>query len=133
MAGGHTGRDTRPAANERPAAMTETTPPESGPESGPSGTVLTLQNPIQREGGPITQLTLRKPKAGELRGLNIQSLMVGDVTAVISLLPRIASPIITAHEASQLEAEDIAEAAGTIMLFFMTSSQKMMVEQAMGG
>lgn len=107
--------------------------PVETPTPSPSATVLTLQHPIQREGGAITQLTLRKPKAGELRSLNIQSLMVGDVSAVMTLLPRISSPIITAHEAAQLEAEDIAEAAGSIMLFFMTSSQKTMVEQAMGG
>lgn len=102
-------------------------------QPAPTATVLTLQHPIQREGGPIAALTLRKPKAGQLRGLNIQSLMVGDVTSVMTLLPRIASPIITPHEAAQLEAEDIAEAAGTIMLFFMTSAQKTVVEEAMGG
>lgn len=105
---------------------TETAPP------APTTAPLHLSHPIQREGGPISLLTLRKPKAGELRGLNIQSLMVGDVTSVITLLPRIAVPIITPHEASQLEAEDIAEAAGTIMLFFMTSAQKNLVEEAMG-
>ena len=109
--------------------MTE--PLKPAPDPAPV-TTLVLQNPIQREGGPISLLTLRKPKAGELRGLNIQSLMVGDVTSVLALLPRIASPIITAHEASQLEAEDIAEAAGIIMLFFMTSAQKNLVEEAMG-
>lgn len=110
--------------------MTEPTI-ESAPPAAAWATLI-LQHPIQREGGPITSLALRKPKAGELRGLNIQNLMVGDVTAVITLLPRIAVPIITAHEASQLEAEDIAEAAGTIMLFFMSSGQKAMVEEAMG-
>lgn len=98
----------------------------------PVTALLTLQNPIVREGGPITVLTLRKPKASELRGLNIQSLMVGDVTSVITLLPRISMPIITAHEAAQLEAEDIAEAAGTIHLFFVTSAQKTLIEEAMG-
>lgn len=108
-----------------------TNPIEAAPPPG-STAQLVLQHPIQREGGAVSSLTLRKPKAGELRGLNIQSLMVGDVTAVITLLPRIAVPIITAHEASQLEAEDIAEAAGTIMLFFMSSGQKAMVEEAMG-
>lgn len=93
---------------------------------------LALENPIQREGGPISMLSLRKPKAGELRGLNIQSIMAGDVASVITLLPRIATPIITAHEASQLEAEDIAEAAGTISLFFMSKAQKALVDEALG-
>ncbi|WP_298165384.1 phage tail assembly protein [Novosphingobium sp.] len=108
------------------------TEPTTAPPASPATATLHLQYPIQREGGAITQLTLRKPKGGELRGLNIQSLMVGDVSSVIALLPRISMPIITAHEAAQLEAEDIAEAAGTIHLFFVTSAQKTLIEEAMG-
>ncbi len=109
------------------------TEPAETAQPAPTATVLTLQHPIQREGGPIAALTLRKPKAGELRGLNINNIMAGDVTTIMTLLPRISSPIITAHEAAQLEAEDIAEAAGTILLFFVTSAQKMVIEEAMGG
>lgn len=99
----------------------------------PVTATLTLQHPIQREGGEVGELVLRKPKASELRGLTIQSLMVGDVSAVITLLPRISAPIINAHEAGALEAEDIAEAAGTIMGFFMTTAQKAAIAQALGG
>ena len=109
-----------------------TTSAETAPPL-PGTAIVELESPIQREGGPITALTLRKPKAGELRGLNIQSLMVGDITSVITLLPRIASPIITAHEAAQLEAEDIAEVAGAVHLFFVSSKQQAVIKEMMGG
>lgn len=107
--------------------------PPSNAAPSPAREVIKLQHPIQREGGAIPTLELRKPKAGELRGLNIQSLMVGDVNTVITLLPRIAMPIITAHEAAQLEAEDLSEVAGAIMLFFMSSGNKAVVQDMMGG
>lgn len=107
-------------------------PTEAAPPPISTATLI-LQHPIQREGGSITELTLRKPKGGELRGLNIQSLMVGDVSSIIALLPRISVPIITAHEAAQLEAEDFAEAAGIIHLFFVSSAQKMVIREMMGG
>lgn len=110
--------------------MTE--PVETAPLPSFSTYTVALEYPIQREGGAITTLTLRKPKAGELRGLNIQSIMAGDVASVITLLPRISTPIITAHEASQLEAEDIAEVAGSISLFFMSKAQKTIVDEALG-
>lgn len=111
--------------------MTDPATPPPAP-AAPVTVEVALNYPIVREGGPISALTLRKPRSGELRGLNIQSLMVGDVTAVITLLPRIASPIIAPHEAALLEAEDIAEIAGTIMGFFMTAAQKAAVREAIG-
>ncbi|WP_408586574.1 phage tail assembly protein [Novosphingobium sp.] len=114
--------------------MSETAP--AAPTSkAPVAETVVLLCPIERgEGAPsVDVLTLRKPKAGDLRGLNIQSLMVGDVASTIAILPRICSPYITAHEAAQLEAEDIAEVAGTIMGFFMTSAQKTAIRQALGG
>ncbi|WP_225206253.1 phage tail assembly protein [Novosphingobium huizhouense] len=111
--------------------MSDTT---AAPVAATTTETVTLNAPIERQEGPaVAALSLRKPKAGDLRGLNIQSLMTGDVASVITLLPRIAQPYITAHEAAALEAEDIAEVAGTIMGFFMTASQKAAIRQALGG
>ena len=109
-------------------------PAPTAPAGATHAETITLNTPITRqEGAAIEALTLRKPKAGDLRGLNIQSLMTGDVASVITLLPRIASPFIAQQEAAQLDAEDIAEVAGTIMGFFMTASQKAAIRQALGG
>lgn len=110
-----------------------TTPDPAAPAPASAKTAqLVLENPIPREGGDLSAISLRKPAAGELRGLNATALMQGDITAVITLLPRISDPFITESEAAALEAEDIMEAAGLIVGFFMTRAQRMMVEQMTG-
>jgi hypothetical protein len=99
----------------------------------PNPGTIQLVEPIPRAGGDITALTLRKPCAGDLRNLNMTDLMNGGVSAVITLLPRITTPTIAAHEAERLSAEDTAEIAGTIVGFFMSPAQKDMVRKLTGG
>ncbi|KFA28137.1 tail protein, partial [Xanthomonas vasicola pv. vasculorum NCPPB 1326] len=43
----------------------------------------------------ITQINVRKPGAGELRGLKLTDVLQLDVTALATLLPRISSPTLT--------------------------------------
>lgn len=90
---------------------------------------VTLESGFQRGEETITQVRLRKPKAGELRGLNLQDLFGGDVNAVIAVLPRISDPIMTAQDAENLEAEDLIECAGTIRTFFMNKMVKQQLER----
>ena len=89
---------------------------------------VNLESGFQRGEETITQIRLRKPKAGELRGLNLQELFGGDVNAVIAVLPRISDPIMTAHDAENLEAEDLIECAGTIRTFFMNKIIKQQLD-----
>lgn len=93
---------------------------------------VNLVEPILRDSGPIETLALRKPKAGELRGLNIKDLMTGDISAVIIVLPRISIPFITDAEAANMSTEDIAEIGGTIQGFFITQEQKAMFARMTG-
>lgn len=79
----------------------------------------------------ITKVRLRKPKGGELRGLNLQDLMRADVNAIITILPRISDPIMTVADAEGLDADDIAEAGGVITGFFFNSAQRKMIEEMM--
>lgn len=101
------------------------------PETDKTATV-TLATPILRESGPIDQLTLRKPKAGELRGLSLQALMQSDINALITVLPRISTPFVAEHEAANLEADDLAEIGGAILGFFMSPAQKAQIQQLTG-
>lgn len=91
-----------------------------------------LVEPIERQDSRIERLTLRKPKAGEMRGIKLSDLLASDVGAVLTLLPRITDPFITDAEAAQLGSEDIAEIAGTIFGFFMTPLQKALVAEMTG-
>lgn len=87
-----------------------------------------LSTPIIRGETRIEALTLRKPKAGELRGLNLQDVLLSDVAALLKLIPRVSDPPITAAEADDLDAEDLAELGGTLRGFFMTKAEKTAVE-----
>lgn len=89
---------------------------------------VTLAEPIVRGKTTIETLTLRKPRAGELRGLNMQDVLTSDVTATLKLIPRISDPPLTQPEADALEADDFAEIAGAIRGFFMTTGEHQLLE-----
>lgn len=101
-------------------------------EAAPAPDAITLEQPIKREAGDVTRITLRKPLAGELRGIKVGDLINGDVSSVLAVLPRIASPFITEQEAAQLDPADLAEIAGRITGFFLTSAQKTLIAQMTG-
>jgi hypothetical protein len=92
---------------------------------------LHLTTPIMRGETAIKELKLRKPKAGELRGLSMQELMNARMSAVLDILPRITMPPIEQHEADNLEVEDAANASGIIIGFFMTSGMRHQIEKAL--
>lgn len=89
---------------------------------------VTLENPIVRGDTKIKELTLRKPRGGELRGLQLQDIIQTDVTAILKVIPRISNPPLTQDEADGLEAEDLTEITGAIRGFFMTAGEKQLIE-----
>jgi hypothetical protein len=101
------------------------------PAAAPKMESLRLTTAIQRGEQSITELALRKPKAGELRGLSMQELMNARISAVLDILPRITTPPITQQEADNMEVEDVANASGIIIGFFMTALQKHQIERAL--
>ncbi|WP_337846874.1 phage tail assembly protein [Sphingomonas sp.] len=105
-----------------------TDPTETPPQDATRFTSVTLSNPIVRGTTRIETLTLRKPKAGELRGLTLQDVIGTDITALLRLIPRISTPPLTQDEADNLEAEDLTEIGGSIRGFFMTSAERQLVE-----
>lgn len=79
---------------------------------------LVLEQPIQRgEKNSITEITLRKPAAGELRGLKLADLINGDVNATIRLVPRISQPSLTEQEVAALDVADLLGCADAIAGF----------------
>jgi hypothetical protein len=70
---------------------------------------VTLDTPIQRGETKITEVTLRKPSAGELRGTSLQALITFDVDALCKVLPRITSPILTDAEISRMDPADLIQ------------------------
>lgn len=95
----------------------------------PASGTANLEDGIKRGEQTIKTLDIRKPGAGELRGLALQDLMRADVGAIITLLPRISNPTITTQEAEQMTPVDFAECAGVIASFFLNSAQRKMLAE----
>jgi len=81
-------------------------------------TSLTLDDPIQRGEQRIEALTLRKPSAGELRGISLVDLAQLDVSALHKVLPRITTPTLTEADVSRLSLADFLALGTEIAGFF---------------
>lgn len=103
--------------------MTEPSAPDA-PSGAKTSDPITLTTPIVRGETSISELVLRKPRAGELRGLSLRDLMGSDIAATIRLIPRISMPPITEAEAENLETEDLASCGAVIFDFFLNADQR---------
>ncbi|MCV6588322.1 MAG: phage tail assembly protein [Marinobacterium sp.] len=83
-----------------------------------------LDTPLQRGDTRIEEVNLRKPKSGELRGLNLSEIITMDVNSLQKLLPRITLPSLTEHEISELDPADLMELATETASFFMRKAIK---------
>jgi len=88
----------------------------------PTTETITLDTPIQRGDQEVTTVALRKPMAGELRGVNLMAVMQMDVTAAITLLPRITSPALTTQEVERMDPADLLQLTSTVTSFLLPKS-----------
>lgn len=88
--------------------------------AAPAGTPLDF--PIQRGAQAITHVQLRKPMAGELRGIKLTELLQMDVGALQAVLPRISAPTLTPAEVAGLDPADLTELGTQVVGFFMRKS-----------
>ncbi len=86
--------------------------------------VITLEVPIQRGQQTITEITLRKPSAGELRGLSLVNLLQMEVTALTTVLPRITTPAITSEDINRLDLADLMQLGSEVASFLVPKSAK---------
>jgi hypothetical protein len=70
---------------------------------------ITLDSPIKRGEQTITEITLRKPAAGELRGTSLNALVNLDVDALGKVLPRISSPTLTEFDVREMDPADLVQ------------------------
>lgn len=104
---------------------------EDAAATGPTmPNTIVLDTPLQRGTTSITEITLRKPNAGELRGLSLQRLHQADADEILKLLPRITSPSLTPPECAQLDPADLSEAGGHIISFLLKKSVRDAVLQS---
>lgn len=79
---------------------------------------VTLTSPITRGELEITELTIRKPKTGALRGLALTDVIKMETDAMLKLVPRVTTPAITEHEVAGLDLADYVSVATAVIGFF---------------
>ena len=85
---------------------------------------VTLDTPIKRGNGEITEVTLRKPNAGELRGVSLAELLQMKVDALQTVLPRITSPILHKQDMATLDPADLVNMGTVVVGFLLTKETK---------
>lgn len=85
---------------------------------------VTLDVPIERGETTITEVKVRKPNSGELRGLTLMALSQLDYGALEQLLPRITQPILTKAEIGRLDPADLMQLGGEVMDFLLPKAAK---------
>lgn len=98
------------------AAATDTTTAAAVAAQG-----VELEVPIQRGSQTITHVQLRRPKAGELRGLSLSALLQLDASAVMQLLPRISQPTLNKHEVEALDPVDLVNLSQEVVDFLVSA------------
>ncbi|MEB0012580.1 phage tail assembly protein [Glaciimonas sp. Gout2] len=86
-----------------------------------------LDEPLQRGDTVITAIQLRKPKAGELRGVSLVDVANLDVMALQKVLPRITQPILTTQDVNNLDLADLMALGAEVAYFLAKKADRNMV------
>lgn len=78
---------------------------------------MVLDTPLKRGDTLITEIEVRRPNAGTLRGVRLFDVAHSEVDALIIVLPRITTPTLTAAECGRLELPDLVALAGKVIGF----------------
>ncbi|HCM9692499.1 TPA: phage tail assembly protein [Enterobacter asburiae] len=81
-----------------------------------------LDTPIKRGKKEITEIVLRKPQSGALRGTRLQAIMDMDVGAMMTIIPRISTPTLTAQEMAELDPADLTALSVEVVTFLLKKS-----------
>lgn len=84
---------------------------------------IPLDQPITRGEQTITDLKVRKPGAGELRGLKLTDVLQLDVTALATLLPRISSPTLTTADVNAMDPADLLAVGQEVQVFLAQGTE----------
>ncbi len=87
---------------------------------------FTLDGPVTVNGSEViaagTEIHVRKPMSGELRGLTINALLNCDVSALLTIAPRITTPVIP--KGASMDPADLTQLGGEVMDFLLPKAAK---------
>ena len=81
-----------------------------------------LDTPIKRGKTEIAEIVLRKPQSGALRGTRLQAIMDMDVGAMMTIIPRISTPALTAQEMAEMDPADLTALSVEVVTFLLKKS-----------
>ena len=90
----------------------------------PNIETVTLDTPIVRGDTVISQITIRKPKAGSLRGLSLTDVLKLEFDAIAKLVPRVASPVLVEHDLADMDLADFTKVATAVVGFFASPAER---------
>lgn len=90
----------------------------------PSPGEITLDTPLTRGEQTITAITIRKPAAGELRGVKLVDLLQMDVAALTLVLPRVTTPTLTAQDVARLDPADLVQLGTAVSDFLLPKAAR---------
>lgn len=99
-------------------------PQAAEPVENPSLKTVELDDPIRRGNTVIDTVQIRKPCAGELRGVSLMDVAQMDVLALRKVLPRITIPSLTDAEIGNLSPADMMQCGVIVSAFLLTKRQK---------
>ena len=85
---------------------------------------INLDQPIDHGGQAFVTVDLRKPTAGELRGLSLADLLRMEVAALETVIPRISSPVLTKQDVGKMDPADLMQCGVAVADFLLQKSQK---------
>ncbi|WP_272653956.1 phage tail assembly protein [Providencia sp. PROV091] len=83
---------------------------------------ITLDEPITRGTTTVTEIIVRKPNSGALRGVRLAALMEMDVDSAILVLPRVTAPALTKAELLMMSPADMVNLTKELVLFLLPKS-----------
>lgn len=97
--------------------MTDST--QTLPLPCPELQTVTLSVPLKQGEREITELQIRQPNAGELRGVSLLMLLQMQPEAMFTVLPRIATPVLPASVLHKLHPSDLFKLGNAINEFLV--------------
>lgn len=87
--------------------------------SNPKLQSIELDEPIKRGEIVISQVTLRQPNGGEMRGLSMMDIVQMKTEALFVLVPRISDPVLMANDLKQMNPADLMQIATVIAQYYV--------------
>lgn len=85
---------------------------------------VSLDTPIQRPGGDVHTVQVRKPMAGALRGVSLADLLQLKVDAIQQVLPRVTTPTLLKPEVDNLDPADLLQLGTAVIGFLLPKAQR---------